>query len=301
MSKLLLPNFAIIGAQKSASTFVQRSLVDHPEVGMPPGETRAMEDPWYSEQSFDSLMRDLARQFGEKVAVGIKRPDCLAIQSSAIRLKKHLPDAKLVIILRNPIDRAISAYYHYMRYDMLPLLEVNRGLSEIMDGGIPDYPFSSSVLTYGLYGQSIQRYVGLFSQEQILVLKHDDILKNKKNELKKVFRFLGIAEDHVSKNLNRRSQAVVYSLERLSFLRIRSPFVFQWSEDRSSYEFRFGALSKAVWYAFEAVDRFLFSKFIASEKPALDENLRQRLVDYYKKDLELAEELTSLDLSRWLR
>ena len=127
-------DFAIIGAQKSASTFVQRALIDHPEVGMPPGESHIIEDPWYSEEVFESHIATLAKRCSGKRLLGIKRPDCLGLEASTERLRHHMPDGKILVTLRNPIDRALSGYFHFLRYDILPMLDLETGMDRILRG-----------------------------------------------------------------------------------------------------------------------------------------------------------------------
>ncbi len=302
MNKTKVPglDFAIIGAQKSASTFVQRALIDHPEIGMPRGETHVIEDPWYTPESFEECIANLAATFPGNRLLGIKRPDCLGLATSMERLHRHMPAGRILVILRNPIDRAVSAYYHYMRYDSLPLLDVEDGMRRILDGGIPGYPLAEKVLSYGMYGRCLARCFSLFPASRCLVMKHDEIVRDKEGALLKVYGFLGIDPGHRTRNLERRSQAVIYSMRRLAFLRLRSPFVFKWFDQRTYWQFRFGPLSKLAWYGFEAVDRYLLGRVIANRKPTLSAELRDRLADHYRTDLQEAEDLTGLDLVSWL-
>lgn len=299
MNKLTL-DFAIIGAQKSASTFIQRALIDHPEVGMPRGESRVIEDPWYSEGAFESHVAELARRCPGRRILGIKRPDCLGLEASTERLRHHMADGKFLVTLRNPIDRALSAYFHFLRYDILPMLDFEQGMRMILDGSLKGYPLANKVLEYGLYGQHLERYFTAFDPAQFLVMKHDDIARDGENVLRRVYGFLGVDQEHRSHNLGRRSQSVVYEMRRLKFLRLRSSIVFRWDAKRTYHESRFGLFSRAVWYSFEAMDRYVLSRFMPNVKIRPSEELRARLCDYYRVDLEKAESLTGLELSGWL-
>ena len=267
---------------------------------MPPGESHIIEDPWYSEEVFESHIATLANRCSGKRLLGIKRPDCLGLEASTERLRHHMPDGKILVTLRNPIDRALSGYFHFLRYDILPMLDLETGMDRILRGDMPGYPLAGKVLEYGLYGQHLERYFKTFDQSQFLILKHDDIARDGERELKRVYGFLGVDQGHRSKNLNRRSQAVVYEMRRLKVLRMRSPLVFKWDRDRTYAEDRFGLMSRAVWYGFEAVDRYLLSRFIPNQKPKLSRELRGRLCEYYRADLAKAEELTGLKLMDWL-
>ena len=120
----MLPKFAIIGAQKSATTFIHRCLSDHPEVFMPSGEISYFEDPDYQESSFDEFL-DLFADAKQNQLKGIKRPTYLHKPECPVRIKKIIPDVKLIVVLRNPIDRFISAYFHCIKFNFLPVIDYN--------------------------------------------------------------------------------------------------------------------------------------------------------------------------------
>src|SRR3954453_11545774 len=108
-----MPSFVVIGAQKSASTFLQTCLADHPDVFMPKGELAFFESPDYER----ATLTDLRRLFEGRLErrLGFKRPNYLCKPEVPARLAKDLPDALLLSVLRKPLDRAISAYFHYIR------------------------------------------------------------------------------------------------------------------------------------------------------------------------------------------
>ena len=121
----MLPNFVIIGAQKSASTFLQVCLSEHPDVFMPPGETPFFESPDY-ENSDISRLESLFNNRSES-KLGIKRPSYIGKPEVPKRIEYHLPDAKLIAVLRNPIDRAVSAYFHYINNGFIPCINLEKG------------------------------------------------------------------------------------------------------------------------------------------------------------------------------
>lgn len=59
---------------------------------------------------------------------GIKRPDYLSLPERPQRINEHSPEAKLIVVLKNPIQRAVSAYYHYISNRYLRAVEPNEGL-----------------------------------------------------------------------------------------------------------------------------------------------------------------------------
>jgi hypothetical protein len=128
--KTMLPNFVIIGAQKSASTFLQVCLSDHPNVFLPNGETPFFESPDYEQSNVSDLERIFEKRSEKRI--GIKRPNYIGKPEVPKRIEFHLPHAKLIAVLRNPIDRAISAYYHNINYGFIPPINVENGIRKII-------------------------------------------------------------------------------------------------------------------------------------------------------------------------
>lgn len=129
----MFPTFAIIGAQKSASTFLQKQLQAHPDIFLPDGELATFEDPQYEDYDPQIFASHFSPDWDAK-ALGLKRPSYLHEPEVPRRLARHLPGIKLIVSLRDPVDRAVSAYFHQVRHNFAPLVEVNRGLENILDG-----------------------------------------------------------------------------------------------------------------------------------------------------------------------
>src|SRR5271166_1577090 len=115
-----LPDFAIIGAGKSATTWLHMGLRKHPEIFLPENETPFFEDPYYCESDLRPLFSELRAARGY-ATVGIKRPNYLCTPGCADRLAKHIPRARLIAMLRNPVERAVSQYFHLVRSGRLPV------------------------------------------------------------------------------------------------------------------------------------------------------------------------------------
>ena len=128
-----LPNFVIAGAQKSGTTYLQRCLQDHPDVFMPPDETAYFEDSDFHTVPWESFLKEFEQAAGKK-AIGIKRPDYMGRKGCARNLASKLPDAKIFFVLRNPVERAISAYFNFVGYSCLPVEPINTGLSNLIKG-----------------------------------------------------------------------------------------------------------------------------------------------------------------------
>jgi len=105
----MLPDYIIIGAHKSASTFVHKCLMEHPDIYMPKDEIPFFEIPDYESSSLSELEKYFKGR--KEKRFGIKRPSYIGKPEVPARISNDLPDAKLIAVLRDPVDRAVSSYY----------------------------------------------------------------------------------------------------------------------------------------------------------------------------------------------
>ena len=229
----MLPDFVIIGAQKSASTFLQTCLNDHPDIYLPRGETPFFESPDYEQSDLIDL-ESLFDQRHER-CIGIKRPNYIGKPEVAGRIQHHLPDSKIIAVLRNPVYRAISAYYHNIRYGFLPPLPIETGMKKIL----LDPSFSTrhkralEIIECGYYFKYLSQYAAHKQGRRLLVLLYDEILANPLESVQKAYVFLGVPKDHVPAPLYHRPQKVIYSMNRLKVLRFGNLLAFRYNQDRT--------------------------------------------------------------------
>src|SRR5690554_6197053 len=119
MEELRTPNLLLLGAQKSASTYLGSWINSHPEVYIKSREDSSFENPEYQSFNINSIQSNVTETY-----YGIRRPDYFGNIIYQERVHKWLPDAKIIIVLRNPVERAFSAYYHYMKYGIIPAKNV---------------------------------------------------------------------------------------------------------------------------------------------------------------------------------
>ncbi len=118
-----LPDFVIIGAQKSGTTSLYDFVIRHPEIA--PALKKEMHyfsinykfgEQWYRSNFPTNLSRRyFTKKTGQKLLSGEASPSYLFYPTVPSRMKKVLPDVKLIVILRNPVDRAYSQYHHSRR------------------------------------------------------------------------------------------------------------------------------------------------------------------------------------------
>jgi Sulfotransferase domain len=286
-------DFAIIGAQKSSSTWLQECLREHPSIWMPKYEVYAFEDPYHDASAVEALHDQLNRNRGPRV-VGIKCPSYLGRPECPERLYQYAPDARFIVCLRNPIERAVSAYFHYMVYGAIPVAPIEDGLARILDGKFrEDFPRSVDIIEFGMYAKHLDRYMRLYSRHQFHVIT--DVAPFDDRRLRSVFTFVGVDPGYQPKSRIKRVNEGVYSLSRIEFLRaknrlahrsdraLRKPGVWPWFVDRTML----------------VADRAILRWALTSAKPRPSEGLRRRLYDHYRHDIARLETMLGEDLAAW--
>lgn len=182
------PTFIVAGAQKSATTWLYECLNEHPDVIVPqikelhffcneelcPKSRWGKGFDWYSEQFASN---------GPQTVAGELSIDYMYFPDTAEKLHRYNPDLKVLFILRDPVERAYSAYWMGRRsQDSYP------PFSEFVR---PDSDF----VARGFYHRQIQRYLEYFPAEQLKVLIYEDIPKDPYAFLSEVFEFIGVAPD----------------------------------------------------------------------------------------------------------
>jgi Sulfotransferase family len=201
------PNFFIAGAARSGTTSLSHYLVQHPEVYMPrekevhyyaadyfpcngPGDERLNKIVIHDEDHYAQLFEGVM----EEKAVGESSVFYLCLPGTAERIVQAVPGAKIIILLRNPVDRAYSAYLHLVRDGREPMgfaeglqLEEER----CKKGFEPLWWYKD----LGLYYEQVKRYLHVFGIENVKVVVYDEFNANPEQVLHDIFVFLGVRED----------------------------------------------------------------------------------------------------------
>ncbi len=194
--RAVLPNAILGGAQKSGTTTLHRLLETHPQIYFPP---RPQEIHYFDlERNFARGLGWYARFFagwsGEAV-VAQTSPLYLYEPLAAARIAAALPAARLLFVLRNPIDRAYSHYWHEVRYgyEASSFEEALAAEPERLRGG-ETARRHYSYLDRGRYGRQLARYFAALPREQILVALYDDLARDPAAIARRVASFLGVSE-----------------------------------------------------------------------------------------------------------
>jgi len=293
-------DFVVIGAQRAGSTELSARLRAHPGIFLRPDEVPYFEDPFFANSSPRALDPVLMDARPGQVA-GLHCPSYLGHPEVAARIADFAPGARIVVVLREPVSRAISLYFWYVQFGMLPLIDLASGIRRLLDGWTdPAYPHAHEVLDWGFYGRHLQRYVDVFPADQQTVLLIEDLVDPASTL--RLHEFLGVDPSLGMDPHARHLNAGVYDLRRLRFLRTRRRWAWSWA-DTTAYEYRPRRLRKPLQFvpnaAIVGFDRYVLSRLLGNAKPSLPAELKAELHDLYADDLRLVERLTGRDLSSW--
>lgn len=203
------PNFLVIGTPKSGTTSLYYYLEQHPDVYLPDKkELHYYSYPYIKDNSngigdkivlasLCSNRKDYENNYKgvrDEKAVGEISPSYLFYSDVAARIKDELGIVKIIVILRNPIEKAYSQYIHLVRdqrehlsfYDAL-LAESERRGNKWGDFWL--YAFSS------LYSEKLKVYQSVFGVSNVKVILFEDFTNNTDATLEDIFRFLGVNKE----------------------------------------------------------------------------------------------------------
>jgi hypothetical protein len=268
-----LPDHLIIGAAKAGSTSLARWLDAHPDVFVPPAKELHFFDRdlhwdrgpgWYAENFADA---------GDAASVGEATPSYLASLEAPKRIASVVPDVRLIAVLRNPVDRAYSHYWHARDWG-----GEKASFATVVESSLQGDESPRGYLRSGYYLQQLLRYEELFDRAGMLVLRFEDLTADPAATFRRVCGFLGV-RDVAPPNLGRVYNA--HSRLRSGRLRSRMESVRAWR--------RAPMLARAI-------DRLNTTERAYPPMPA---PLRQRLVDHYAEPNAALADHLGWDLSGW--
>jgi len=297
----MLPNFLIIGSAKSGTTSLYKYLKQHPEVYMSPiketeffvfeGEQLDFRVPEHPPRQTITRLEDYVNLFQgvtTETAVGEVCPAYLYYYAkAAARIKKYTPQAGLVVILRNPVDRAYSQFLHLLRDGYETKSDFNTALAA-EEGRIADHwAWGWHYTRVGYYYRQLKYYYELFPENQISVFLYRDFKNNPEDMLKRLFRFLRVNDGFVPDMDTRYNISGVPRNAKL--------------HDFLSKPNRTKKVIKKLMPARSREKMRLWLKNRNMSRPELDQGARRRLIGLYKEDVMLLEKLIKRDLSGWLK
>jgi hypothetical protein len=210
-----LPTFLVIGAQKSATTSLIHYLGAHPEVFALPDEVH------FFDRNFDrgvGWYRGMFAGAAGARAVGESTPEYMYFDDVPERMARVLPAARLVAILRDPVERAYSHYWHNRTrgHEPLRFQQALEAEAHRLAGADREARSRYSYLDRGRYLVQLRRVCDHFPRQALHVLLVDDLRSDRTAAVQRVYRFLGVADRFVPPEIGReRNRFVRYRSQRL--------------------------------------------------------------------------------------
>lgn len=178
MDAVTRPNFLYIGTSKAGSTWLFNALAVHPEVYLAPAKGL-----YYFDHHFTNGRDWYLAQFagaGDRTAVGEISHSYLSSPEAAGRIADLNPGMRLLVCLREPVDRAFSDYLDLVK---------NQQYAGPFEGALEKFP---RLLDRGRYATHLQRYLDLFPREQVHIGLFDDLRSDAQAYADDVYDFLSI-------------------------------------------------------------------------------------------------------------
>lgn len=298
---MVMPNFLILGAANSGTTSLYDYLKQHPDIYMPEvKEPRffAFEDealkfcgPGDEHRNANSVTRldeyrALFSGVTKEKAIGEASPPYLYIPKAAERIRHHIPNAKLIAILRNPADRAFSNFMHQRAIGYEPLADFSMAIEDEETRIKNNWSFIWHYRARGYYYKQIKRFMDIFPHENIRIYLYEDFSENNVALIQDIFRFLGV-DDTFCPNV---------SIQHNPTGEPKSQFFMRFLRDPGLAK----AIAKRLLpYSLRAnLKSRLLARNTAGQ--AMPPDFRRKLLEDYRPDIAKLEKLLDRDLSVWL-
>lgn len=285
-------NFLSLGVAKSGSTWLADKLRLHPQIYIPNEKTIYYFNQFREKSSKPNLKHKRPFQWYHsffknstpKQITGEIAPEYFIQENCAKDIFNYNPNIKLLVTLRNPIQRAYSQYIFRQ--------QIGRSNYPSFEAAIRDFPF---LLGTSLYFKHLKRYFDIFPRESIKVMFYDDLRNNIREYYREVLSFLGVKEYYpvgleikTNVTMEVRSKLLGKLMTSIDLYLKHRPNL-QYVRD-SMHHLGLHKIAKAISRA---------NKKSILVKSQLGDDLEYRLREFFLEDINNLEELLKKDLSHW--
>jgi hypothetical protein len=305
--KIKLPNFLVVGAAKSGTTSIYHYLKQHPEIYVPENKeprffVSSKFEEFHHNNSFYNYFckgitftlenyRILFDGVTKETSMGEASVQYLYLYNIAIpQIKQYLVDIKIIIILRNPVERAFSTYNHLFR-DKLESLPFEKCLEieeeRIRANWFPLYFYKDM----GFYHKQVKAYMENFSRVKVYL--YDDLKKDSLGLVRNIYEFLGVDPSFIPYNISTK-----YNVSGLPKFKLLESFLLKYNHPLKKL-LRPLFLNTIGIENTENLVNHLKNKNLRKTK--IKPTTREYLIKLYRDDILMLEKLINRDLSAWLK
>ncbi len=310
----LYPDFFIIGAAKAGTTSLVEYLSQHPGIFFSPIKephffSSDIKPENFNQRYYNNVVIDLNEYFSQKPLKPVfeayvrteeqykqlfegAKPEqvkgeasttYLYSRESAQNIKQFVPEAKIIAVLRNPLERAYSHYLMALKFGFTSLSFMD-AIQEDQYKPEKGWGISELFLELGLYYEQLKRYYDHFNSEQIKIIFQDDLYQKPKETLDQLTDFLALASFPFDTGSNHNTAGV----PRFSFI---NELLNKWG-----LRMRLGAMLPSK------LKQTLKGFYLKTPNETLQDHPEAKafLLDYYREDIRKTENLLNTDLSEWL-
>lgn len=277
-------DFIGIGAQRCATSWLYSCMYEHPEICAPEKEIHFFSRPRYEEKGIEWYKKIFESRCPKESVKGEYSTSYLYDARAADRIYKDFPDTKIIVSLRNPVERAASQYALHAKVGWLKAEEVS--FDEFIQT-------EKSALEQGMYSEQLNHYFKLFSKNKIHIVIKERIDNeiNKPEVIREVFKFLGVDSNFTPSLLYREinTNKVPKRLWIDRSIQYVANFMYKHGMDKQVFAIKKVGLPAAVrnWNS-------------AGELNAMSTKTKKQLTDYFREDVKKVSELTGIDVySEW--
>ncbi|WP_431135809.1 sulfotransferase family protein [Psychroserpens mesophilus] len=288
------PDFFVVGAAKSGTTALWKYFQQHPEIFVT-DLIGNKELGYYSNQyGIDSEERYLSHFLSAKPhqLIGEVCHVYLTSEESAKWIKKEVSNAKIIIILRHPVERAYSLYnwmtmhgYEYATTFAKALKKETKIINNTYDKTKLTHDFEKNYHYFnsGFYYNQVKRFLDTFGEQNVLILEYEEFLNHEKQVLNSIFNFLGVSTDiQIVKGKTNKSKKVM------------SVPLQYWLKTYLNKTRGMGFKRKQL------IQRAIKWNIIDKKPSAISAKLKHQLEEGYAKDVKLLSELCGIDfIEKW--
>lgn len=314
---LTLPTFIVVGANKGGTTSIYHYLKQHPQVYLSP-----VKEPHYFSKDIDinlfkrefaqnklqdidkylegdmrqeyhaAFIRDrnqylrLFKNVTDQKAIGELSTSYLYSSVAAQEIKKEIPGCKIIICLRNPIERAYSHYRMNLWTGNSNEFNFYKALVDDFDHDPKVWGNAHLYTEIGMYYQQVKRYLDTFGADQVKIIFTEDMKRNAQQVIRELYAFIGVDPDFVPDTSRQYNE--VYTPKYKNFTWFLNKSGIRPLMKKLSPRFIKNLLVKVLYKS-------------KSEKGDIPADAKQFLIDKLSGDIRQLSVLLNKDLSNWTK